>query len=750
MIDTIGLRLLRLLSRYWIPTLLLAGLLSSVISSVDSANWVAEDWTILQSLLLAVLVGWLLASSRFRSFLVLFYSLLVGLAAALQGVGNLLPPWKEGFWGWVDELNLRTVRLALRVNSWSDTLQAGGNVKDPGLFIVLLSLVVWGAMIWFLWFLLRKRRVLVGLLPLGLLMAVNVNLSRQPPGIFSIFLAFAILLLAREAFVCRHHDWESRQVDYPDQLGVEWSLSAVVIALIVVGIARLGPLIGTPEGWRTLAEWARSANQETAETARQLFSGVNTPPPPPPGGQPVIYANTPNLDEIGAPLPQGSETVMWVSTSDPPPVMEEYNLPIPDLNVKGHYWRSGIFAEYTGRGWLPAALADEPVAAPAPDAEPGQEAPAGRYYLRQEFEITAQHGGRLFATSEPVRASAGLAFRQTADGSRLVEGRGTRYTVISAATQVTGDLLAQAGDAYPDEVRAAYLQLPDGLPRRVRALAARITAGNADPFHKAMAIQNYLRTNYTYQQATPPPPANRDVVDYFLFERPEGFCSHYASAMAVMLRTQGIPARVVTGYATGEWNTNRSAYRVTPSSAHAWVEVYFPGYGWVEFEPTASQEPFAYQEIGRAGTSAPDESTPTAQVRGASPFLLAVLAALALAALLLPFWLMRAFRATRGDPAQQVNALYIQMRLALAWAGLTCAASVTPDEYLAYTQNRLAPYGRILYALRRVTDLYRRAIYSPRPPAAVDARIASDLWRSAFGEWIRLWVKEKWRGLKSG
>jgi hypothetical protein len=228
-------RLLRLLEHTWVPLLLVSGLLTSMAASVDDANWVEQDRVVLEWLFLVVILGWMLARSRFGGWFVLLYSLLLGFAAAFQIVGNLLPGQallREGLWVWVDELNLRSVRLGLRIDGWISSFQSGENISDPGLFIFLLSLLVWGSVFWLMWFMLRKRQVLIGLLPLGFLMSVNVNLSRQPLSYYFVFLLFVFLLIAREAFFNRHHDWDTRQIDYPEQLGIEWSMYACLVVLV--------------------------------------------------------------------------------------------------------------------------------------------------------------------------------------------------------------------------------------------------------------------------------------------------------------------------------------------------------------------------------------------------------------------------------------------------------------------------------------------------------------------------------------
>jgi hypothetical protein len=129
-----------------------------------------------------------------------------------------------------------------------------------------------------------------------------------------------------------------------------------------------------------------------------------------------------------------------------------------------------------------------------------------------------------------------------------------------------------------------YLKLPP-LDLRISKLAGEITAASPSNFEKAEILETYLRTHFAYSLDLPRT-APRDPLAYFLFERKAGHCEYFASAMAVMLRTQGIPARMITGFRTGEFNDLSGQYVVRASNAHAWVEAYFPGYGWISFDPT--------------------------------------------------------------------------------------------------------------------------------------------------------------------
>jgi transglutaminase-like putative cysteine protease len=160
----------------------------------------------------------------------------------------------------------------------------------------------------------------------------------------------------------------------------------------------------------------------------------------------------------------------------------------------------------------------------------------------------------------------------------------TRYEATSNIAQPRPDDLRSAPNSYPPAVLLNYLQLPP-LDARIVPLAQQITAFRDNNFDRAVAIETYLRTKFGYTLQLPRS-VPRDPVANFLFERKQGHCEYFASSMAIMLRTLGIPSRVVNGFRTGEFNDLTSQYLVRASNAHSWVEVYFPNYGWIGFDPT--------------------------------------------------------------------------------------------------------------------------------------------------------------------
>ena len=173
----------------------------------------------------------------------------------------------------------------------------------------------------------------------------------------------------------------------------------------------------------------------------------------------------------------------------------------------------------------------------------------------------------------------------------------SRYEAYSDLATPSPAELRAAGRNYPAAIKDTYLQLPH-LDPRVPRLAAHITASAHNDFDKAAAIETYLRTKYGYTlqlpRATP-----QDPIANFLFERKQGHCEYFASSMAVMLRALGIPSRVVNGFRSDEFNDLTGNYVVRAKDAHAWVEAYYPGYGWRTFDPTPAGSAGIPQGWGR-------------------------------------------------------------------------------------------------------------------------------------------------------
>ena len=206
--------------------------------------------------------------------------------------------------------------------------------------------------------------------------------------------------------------------------------------------------------------------------------------------------------------------------------------------------------------------------------------------------------GTVYGAPEPVKSDRQLIVtqRRTDQGeivlhsvfSRFVLKQGEEYEVTSSYSLADAEMLRNASENYPQWVVDSYLQVPEEITPETRRLAVDLTAGLTNQFDKAIAVRNYLRENIAYNDQIAAPPDGVEPVHYILFEDQEAYCNYYASAMIMMLRSVGVPARFVTGYTQGEWDEDSNSYRVRANNSHAWTEVYFPQYGWIPFEATAS------------------------------------------------------------------------------------------------------------------------------------------------------------------
>lgn len=360
------------------------------------------------------------------------------------------------------------------------------------------------------------------------------------------------------------------------------------------------------------------------------------------------------------------------------------------------------------------------------------------------------------------KGDAGIVTASTGDSDSL-SGKNTNDNV-GASEKSADDNVAEAGSsrvgaadsrkdvnvvpALTDQETRAYTQLPNELPERVGELAAQIFAdagSGAGRYAQAEAVVDYLRSSYAYTLTnTKVPPAGADFVDDFLFEQKQGYCVHFATAMTVLLRTQGIPARYVKGFAPGEADTSvasdakraMSQYTVRASDAHAWVEVWFPGVGWVTFEPTPG---FAAPVAGTADASVSSVGADEA----AEPGVGAVsgvddgggksAGASAQASGGQAGRLAAKLRGAEASVRQGAHALAAAGRgvwSAPAWAQALCAAIAVGAAGLALTARRTRERFAFAAALRR----YGSAVAAGRHTAARGQflQLADALWRELY------------------
>jgi transglutaminase-like putative cysteine protease len=289
---------------------------------------------------------------------------------------------------------------------------------------------------------------------------------------------------------------------------------------------------------------------------------------------------------------------------------------------------------------------------------------------------------------------------------RSVDGlaAGSSYrTAVYVSVATEGDLRA-AGVEYPGWILDTYLQLPDALPSRVVELALELTSEAGSPYDKAVAIGDYLRT-LEYSLAIETPPQGVDGVDHFLFDVQAGYCQYFASAMTVLLRACGVPSRMAVGFGPGEVVGPREPedmIGVTPDEpqagpltcivrdSHSWSEVFFPGYGWIQFEPTPVYPPIARGSPvlpipgGRDGAVVPPGQTGPGPAEGkdartvGAPYVrpLGIAAGLTLLGILVWLGWRRLF-----GPVSEPGVAYARIGYLATLSGLGASLSLTPYEY---------------------------------------------------------------------
>lgn len=209
--------------------------------------------------------------------------------------------------------------------------------------------------------------------------------------------------------------------------------------------------------------------------------------------------------------------------------------------------------------------------------------------------FNAEGGGTSFSQrrSYLLQDSAGSIFNPYHNYARM------EYEATSMLPSPKPGAVRHAGVDYPKPVRDLYLQMPK-LDPRIPELARQITARNNTPYDKVQQLELYLRTHYAYTLDLTGLPGS-DPLSYFLFQKRAGHCEYFAAAMTMMVRSLGIPARYVNGFLTGEYNDVGGDFVVRASDAHSWVEVYFPSFGWLTFDPTPPADDLPLSWYARLG-----------------------------------------------------------------------------------------------------------------------------------------------------
>jgi transglutaminase-like putative cysteine protease len=588
----------------WTVLALIICMLLSVAWPIHKAEW-TEGLSILYLVAVgSALAGFFLAKSHFPGAVAHLFSLVYGIAWLAFLGGKLLAPQFDQ--------RERLIELGIRVNTWLWEALHGGTSSDSLMFVLFLASMLWLAGYFSAWYNFRQHKAWQSVIPCGLVLLWNLYYAPQRLELYLVvYLFFALLVVMYSNLLVREREWRMARVNYSSDIGLAFLRTGTIVSIVVITLAWLAPSAAASQRLSNVGSYLEKPWQKVQDNWSRLFSTLRS--------YGKTYSNPfGNVLGLTGPVYLSDTAIMDVQAP------------------AGRYWRAAVYDEYTGSGWINNDR--ESIKLEANDSSlalPG-------YELRQEVTqtITTFLPGRtlLFAAAEPQRVDL-PAWAIVSYVPPIPPGEDAKSYMAETEGVITpvSMLYSRYFLGQAQWILDRYLQLPPSLPSRVRDLAEKITGVRAlgslgstsfydvqsrrfyyaeitpvgqersnsemhlsdselkvsistydNAYDKATALESYLR-GIKYNELIAAPPAGQDGVDYFLFDVREGYCDYYAAAMAVMARVVGIPARVAAGYSQGEYNSETGAYRVREKNAHAWVEIYFPRYGWVEFEPTTSE-----------------------------------------------------------------------------------------------------------------------------------------------------------------
>ena len=458
-------------------------------------------------------------------------------------------------------------------------------VEDSLLFVAFISTLAWFLSLASGYWWTRHKNYLMATLPGGIF-ALTIQGYDQIPGsrnwLLGFYFLLALLLLGRFYFLQNREQWQERQVFLMQESAFDISRGMVITAVLFVFIA-----------------WSMPASQAGLDTARQTWNRLTKPW----RDMQEWLSNAVEPLESQAPPKSGDFFTSRLNLGTGNPLSETvlFSIQAPELleQQARFYWRGYVYDLYQNNIWSNTEAELEEFS-PADDQ---LDIPDSGTRNIVTLTVTTQiRQFLLYTATQPLWVSrpANIRFATAGAGEQdlfawLADTQlapGEQYQFRASVADPSIQELQTAGTEYPQWVTEKYLQLPENFSPRIRELASEITVDLETPYDKAAAITSYLRREIEYVNPLPQPlPEGEDPLDWVLFDLKQGFCNYYASAEVLMLRSVGVPARMAVGFAEGQFDPETFVYTVRSLDAHAWPEVFFPGIGWIEFEPTGNQAP---------------------------------------------------------------------------------------------------------------------------------------------------------------
>jgi hypothetical protein len=736
----------------WFSLFLLATVVYSTIWCVQAVNWV-DNLNILSLTTALGLLAGVIASKQRRLPRVPTHLLALAL-------GLLIAFWQTAG----ADYDGNTVASANAMHQWVLTALAGGTSDDGSIFLFLITALGFILAYTSAWLVYRTRSPWLMIVANAVVLLINLSNVQAGYIVFLIvFLIASLLLLLRFNLFESVRRWRKHGLRYADDLGWDVMQAGALISIGILILSWVLPWGYTNDAAATV--WSADSNPwvQLQNTWNRLIS-VNG------GTNAVNHGNFRDTLVLGGNPNLNNDIVFIVQSDDGKQYLASVNYDTYD----GRKWTNGLTFDQLLK--VNQTIQSESSVVHTISQTVKVVNPPGEQY--SYLFGASQIGQTNLPVSVLFSKSTGSVVAWVAQNGRLTAGQTyTLSSYVSSADEKTLRGVPMPADAprFPDAydgplpisyyeptVLDTYLQLPKNLDPRILTLARQITAGAPTMYDKAIALENYLRSNYTYDVNINLPPG-QEGVSWFLFRSGNrGFCNYFSSSMTVMARLLGMPSRVVVGYTHGTRDSNHNQWIVRGTDAHSWTQIYFAGYGWVNFEPSASFSGFdrpAPGQFSQSGLTTSNPIGPTDPSRrlnpgsrldlqdssaanqsgdqGQSRFQLGQQVGLALGSFILlvlfaliffGIWWRRLFRGYRL-PLQ----LYGRMTILASWAGISLQRSQTPFEYV-HSVSSLAPGEEATF--ERLGDIYVRELWAD--PQSMEHPSRSGEVNELPGLWKRL------------
>jgi transglutaminase-like putative cysteine protease len=450
---------------------------------------------------------------------------------------------------------------------------------DTTLFLLIMCSLFWALGLTGGYMLVRYGKPWIPLILTGMtLFAIDFNdpALASSHSFTGLFVLFSLLLMGRLHYLRSQRTWMDEGVAVEFDTAFTINRSMIIGGLLLVVAAWNIPVVyaslspGTPANQEFMERWNRFRDR-----ASNAFAGLET-------SVVYVYDSYQTTMSLGTGTGLGERLLFRVTPSSRP---DRFHF----------YWRGYSYDFYDGNEWS-NTIEGNGVIRPDewPLAYPEYE---GRKQVDFEFQLFNVGIRPVYVPPTLIGLDQQVRYVVDEIGDGYVDLIGvvadpsirpqTAFQAQSLIAVPTVNQLREAGTEYPDWIDR-YLQLPEDMPDSIRQLAQQVVSEEKNPYYQVQLITQYLRDSIEYQEVIDEPPPDVDVIEWFLFDYRKGFCNYYATAEILMLRSLGIPARIAVGFAEGVFQEEENFYEVREKESHAWPEVFFPGIGWVEFEPTAS------------------------------------------------------------------------------------------------------------------------------------------------------------------